>query len=114
MRAERVGAPVDASAGERASVAASAHPLSEYLQLGAGGETQCTWCGTTVAPPGADWKEHATLRRIPLERAGAHREPSGEYVLIEACCSSCGTLLDTDVAMGDDPPLHDRVQPASA
>ncbi|MBM3677040.1 MAG: hypothetical protein FJW96_04035, partial [Actinobacteria bacterium] len=32
------------------------------------------------------------------------------YLLIEACCPGCGTLLDTDVAVGDDPPLHDLVR----
>ena len=61
------------------------------------------------ADAGKDWKEHATLRRVPIEHAGAKREPAGEYFLLEACCSSCGTLLDTDVVRGDDGPLHDRV-----
>ena len=74
------------------------------------GATQCTWCGAEVAPIGADWKDHAVLRRPPVERAGPHRVASGEFFLIEACCPGCGTLLDTELAAGDDPHRHDRVR----
>jgi hypothetical protein len=84
--------------------------LSEYLQRTAEGATQCTWCGAEVAPVGADWKDHALLRRLPVERAGPHRTASGEFFLVEACCPGCATLLDTELAAGDDPHRHDRVR----
>ena len=113
IRGERLGRGVEPELGVRAAVAPSGRPLAEYLQQTAEGETQCTWCGEGLAPAEHDWKRHATLRRLPLERAGAYREPAGEYVLIEACCPRCGTLLDTDVARDDDPPLNDRVRWAS-
>ena len=110
IRGERLGRPVAPDAAARRDVVASGRPLSEYLQLTSGGETQCTWCGASIGAPGQDWKQYAVQRRLPVERAGAHREPAGEYFLIEACCPGCGTLLDTDVALNDDPPLHDRVR----
>ena len=84
--------------------------LSECLQQASDGSTQCTRCGTAVAPAGADWKEHGVLRRLPIEHAGPLRTPAGEFFLVEACCPGCGTLLDTDVVLGDDPPLHDRIE----
>ena len=114
IRSERVGRTVEASAGERANIAPTGRPLGEYLQLDAEGATECTWCGQTLAGAGQDWKDHATLRRLPIEHAGANREPAGEYFLLEACCSGCGTLLDTDVVRGDDGPLHDRIRPGEA
>ena len=39
------------------------------------------------------------------ERAARTAPPSGEFFLIEAFCPGCGTLLDADLAAGDDPPL---------
>jgi N-methylhydantoinase B len=114
IRSERVGRAVEASAGERANIAPTGRPLGEYLQLDAEGATECTWCGQTLSGAGQDWKDHATLRRLPIEHAGANREPAGEYFLLEGCCSGCGTLLDTDVVRGDDGPLHDRIRPGEA
>jgi N-methylhydantoinase B len=109
IRAERLGR--EPSAGEeRREVAPTGMRISEYLQRTRAGETQCTWCGEVVAPAGTDWKDHAALRRLPVERAGPLRTASGEFFLVEACCPTCGTLLDTDLAAGDDPPLHDRIR----
>jgi N-methylhydantoinase B len=94
---------------ERADVPRTGRRLSEYLQRTEAGSTQCTWCGAEVAPEGADWKEHAALRRIPVEDAGPLRTAAGEFFLIQACCPNCGTLLDAELAAGDEPPLSDRV-----
>ena len=84
--------------------------ISEWLQRASDGSTQCTRCGAVVAPPQSDWKEHCVLRRLPIERAGPLRTPAGEFFLVEACCPGCAALLDTDVVLGDDPPLHDRIE----
>lgn len=108
IRAERLGREADGPE-ERVEVEQSGMPIAEYLQRTAAGATQCTWCGAELAPAGADWKDHAVLRRVPTERAGAFRTGGGEFFLLEACCPSCATLLDTDLAAADDPPLHDRV-----
>lgn len=114
IRAQRLGHAVEPDRADRGPVSASGRPLSEYLQLDADGATQCTWCGVAFAPAGTRWKEHAIVRRLPVELAGANREPAGEYFLLEACCPGCGTLLDTDVARGEDEPLHDHVRPGAA
>ena len=109
IRAERTGREVDPQFAVRREVPVTRRRLGEYLQQADDG-TQCTWCGHTVAPSGADWKERAVLSRVPASDAGSYRDETGEFVLIRACCPQCGTLLDTDLARGDDPPLHDRVR----
>jgi hypothetical protein len=109
IREARIGHPIADGAATRRSVPASGMRISEYLQRTSGGATQCTWCGCEVAPAGVDWKEHAVLRRVPTSQAGPLRTGRREFALIEACCPQCGTLLDTDLAAGDDPPLHDRI-----
>ena len=109
IRSERAGKPIADTLAERAEVGRTGMRLGEYLQRSADGATQCTWCGETFAPADADWKEHAVLHRSPLSRAGAHRPDTSEFVLIESCCPGCGTLLETELARLDDPPLHDRI-----
>jgi N-methylhydantoinase B len=109
IRAERTGREVDPELLARREVPASGRPLGEYLQQ-ADDSVQCTWCGHALAPANADWKERAALSRVPASDAGSHRPDTGEFFLIRACCPECGTLLDTDLARGDDPPLHDRVR----
>lgn len=109
IRSERAGQPVDPGLAERQAIAPTGRRISEYLQRALDGATQCTWCGRALAPAGADWKEHVVLRRSPVTKAGPLRADTGQFFLLEACCPGCGTLLDTDLALGDDPPLHDRV-----
>lgn len=107
LRSRRAGRRLDPAAGKRAAVPATGMRIGEYLQRAGDGATQCTWCGHSLAPAGVDWKQHAVLHRSPLP-ADVPTRPT-EFVLIEACCPGCGTLLDTDLAHGDDPPLHDRI-----
>ncbi len=109
LRAERLGRPFEA-ADERSDVPRTGKRLAEYLQRTASDATQCTWCGTEVAPAGTDWKDHAVLRRLPVEKTGPNRTVAGEFFLIEAFCPGCATLLDAELAAGDDPPRHDRVR----
>jgi N-methylhydantoinase B len=109
IRARRIGREVDPELAVRREVPATGRRLGEYLQQADDG-TQCTWCGHVLAPVDADWKERAALSRVPTADAGPYRDETGEFVLIRACCPDCGTLLDTDLARGDDPPLHDRVR----
>ena len=109
LRVERLGRPFEA-ADERSDVPRTGKRLAEYLQRTASDATQCTWCGTEVAPAGTDWKDHAVLRRLPVEKTGPNRTVAGEFFLIEAFCPGCATLLDAELAAGDDPPRHDRVR----
>jgi N-methylhydantoinase B len=110
IRSERAGKSVPETLAESAPVERTGMRLGEYLQRSVEGATQCTWCGEEFAPAGAEWKDHAVLHRSPLSRAGAHRPDSPEFVLIESCCPACGTLLETELARLDDPPLHDRIE----
>jgi N-methylhydantoinase B len=110
IRSLRLGKPAPATAGTRAEVPASGMRIGEYLQRAADGSTQCTWCGERFAGAGADWKDLAAVHRVPLSRAGSHRPDDGEFVLIESACPGCGTLLETELARSDAPPLHDRIE----
>ncbi len=110
IRAERIERSVDVGLAERQSVAPSGRRINEYLQQSSAGATECTWCGYEVAPAGADWKAHAVLRRDDISRAGPLRTAGYGYVLVEAFCPQCATLLDTDIALNDDPPLIDRIE----
>jgi N-methylhydantoinase B len=109
IRSERLGREVDAGLVGRREVEATGMWMSEYLQRAGDGSTQCTWCGATVAPAGEDWKEHAQRLRAPTSIAGPERGAE-EFELIEALCPGCGTMLDVDLAMGEDRPLNDRVE----
>jgi N-methylhydantoinase B len=109
LRAERLGGKLNGAPAERQSVPVTGRRLGEYLQQTRDGATQCTWCGQEVAPAGVHWKDRAVLRRWPVSRSGPLRTGDG-FALIEACCPHCATLLDTDLALGDDPPLYDRVE----
>ena len=107
IRAERLGRAAET---RQRDVPRTGMRISEYLQRTPAGATQCTWCGGEFAGVGVDWKDAAVLRRVPIEQAGPLRPPTAEFTLVEACCPSCGTLLDTELAALDDEPLHDRVR----
>ena len=109
IRSERAGQAVSSDCAERQAVAPSGQPLGEYLQLTADGGTECTWCATALASKGERWKDRCVLRRRPIDAAGPSRAGDSEFLLIEAICPTCGTLLDTDLALGDDAPLHDVI-----
>jgi N-methylhydantoinase B len=109
IRRERIGVGVDDSRATRQDVPRTGRRLSEYLQQDADGRTQCTWCGEAFAPAGEPWKNHAALSRVPVSQAGPRRSDAGGLELIRCCCPACATLLDTDLALPGDGPLHDRV-----
>lgn len=110
IRADRAGKPLTVEVLARQGITPTGRRLGEYLQATTSGAVQCTWCGDEVAPAGEDWKDHAVIHRQPISQSGALRPGDGEYFMLQACCPGCGTLLDTDLARGDDPPLHDRVR----
>jgi N-methylhydantoinase B len=88
-------------------VAGSGRPIGEYLQQSAEGATQCTWCATIVSGAETPWKHAAAEVRSPVGKAGSHRSTDLDFWLVEHCCPTCATLLDTEVVWRDDPPLHD-------
>ena len=110
IREERLGRPVASGAGARQPVPDSGMRISEYLQRTAAGATQCTWCGGEVAPAGGRWKDRAAQRVLPLSAAGPGRSAGGAFVLKQFVCPGCATLLDTEAARVEDPPLHDDIR----
>jgi N-methylhydantoinase B len=108
IRAGRIGRAVEPQSATRADIASSGRPLGEYLQQTGDGATQCTWCGEVVAAAGAPWKDAAAEVRSPVAKAGSHRSTDEDFALVEYCCPSCATLLDSEVVWRDDPPLHDN------
>lgn len=109
IREARIGRPLGAGLNARQSIPVSGRRINEYLQQTSAGATQCTWCGHQVSSADVDWKEQAVLLRSDVSKAGALRASGHGYVLIEAFCPHCATLLDTDIALNDDAPLHDRI-----
>jgi N-methylhydantoinase B len=113
LRTERLnGKKPKADLRARAEIARTPYRLGEYLQVVRARNAafvQCTWCGERICPPESDWKEHVVSRKSPPSKAGPLRVDSGKFFLLEFFCPGCATALDVDIALQDDPPLHDRV-----
>lgn len=109
LREERIGRPVEETAGARADVPPSGRRINEYLQR-RDADTQCTWCGGTVAAAGEPWKAGAVRRDAPPTSGGPLRESLHGLVLRHYLCPTCATLLETEVAHEDDPVLHDDIR----
>ena len=71
----------------------------------------CRSCMAPVATADAAWKEHAVLEEMPLcEAGGPYATAGGDVHLRRFYCKSCGTLLDSEVALPGEPFLADRVE----
>jgi len=113
LRKERIGRAVPAELWSRRDVARSGHPLGEYLQYqgaGACASVQCTWCGERLAKAAERWKERAVRRELPTTAGGPLRASAPGIVLRHFHCPNCATLLDTEVTLAQDAPLHDEVK----
>ncbi|MBD9375441.1 hypothetical protein IB238_22740 [Rhizobium sp. ARZ01] len=70
----------------------------------------CRQCGTAICPTSAEWKAHAVLSEEPLARSGAAFSGVSEVLQLRRFfCASCGTTLDTEMAMPGEPFLVDRI-----
>ncbi len=88
----------------------STQRISETL-VAEGGMTRCRACNHSIAPNGESWKTHAALTTVPVRSLpGAASAVQEKVVLRRFACPNCGALLDTEVAMPEDPFLEDRVQ----
>ena len=88
--------------------------LSQRLEIREGADGQavcCRGCGEAVAPAGAAWKPNALLRETRLRDVAPLYKTSEDLLLREFVCRGCGALLDTEIALPDDPFLEDRVVP---
>ena len=78
---------------------------------------QCK-CGYSICGGEQNFKEHVLLIESPLEKVGPLSDvgrKGGSFVFREFCCPECATLLATEVAMKDEPILHDiQLQPVKS
>lgn len=81
------------------------------MQAEAGRVIACRACSAQICAVDAPWKEHAVLRETPLkDAAGATYRSAGDDVLLRRFyCGSCGTTLDSEIALPGEPFLLDRV-----
>lgn len=73
-----------------------------------GGNTACAECRTALARTGMPWKPHAVLKTQPVGALpGAGSAIEERVVLRLFSCPACGSLLDTETALPEDPFLED-------
>ncbi len=83
--------------------------ISETLVADAG-NLVCARCSHALAAVGTTWKSKAALTTVPLtSMPGAGSAVEARVVLRRFACPGCGSLLDTETAMPDDPFLDDVV-----
>ena len=108
IRSERIGRVAERSWATRADVTPTGRPLGEYLQQPPTARRSARGAGIRSLPPKEPWKASAVAVRSPMQKAGSRRSTDPDFFLVEYCCPSCATLLDSEVVWRDDPPLHDR------
>ena len=77
------------------------HPLRENVEIhdGDGGEwVRCSRCQHNHCRADQDWKEFCQVRLLSPAKAGElMTDLTGQYLLRQIYCPSCGALLDTDL-----------------
>ena len=80
------------------------------LQIKSGGrELSCANCGHVFAINGAGWKSDAHCQERPLNTVARSYSTPDSVTVREYRCPACASLLDTEIAYRDDPPLIDRL-----
>ena len=75
------------------------------------GKIACADCGRALGEAGQPWKRHAALTITPIkDLPGAASAVDVRVVLRYFACPGCGSLLDTETALPEDPFLDDVVQ----
>jgi len=89
-------------------------PISPKLDIRAakdGERIACSACGHGLAPAGTPWKGQAVLRESSMNGVGGKAYTGApEAILRQFSCPSCGTLLDTEMALPGEPFLDDIVR----
>lgn len=91
--------------------------LNDYLEMvadGGGHVIRCR-CGHVIGPAAENYKLAVLCAVAPVSEAGPNVNPygvgEGRFVVRRYSCPGCLTLLDVEIAMGDEPPRWD-LQPA--
>lgn len=88
----------------------TARRISETL-VAEGGMVRCRACNHAIAPTGESWKVRAALSNVPVRSLpGTASAVEEKVVLRRFACPGCAVLLDTEIAMPEDPFLEDRVR----
>lgn len=79
---------------------------------GKGRHFACACCDADLGPVSENYKSHAVRKDQPVEKSNPLIGDPARYVDAKVWfrafhCPNCGTLLDTEVAVGEDPVLHD-------
>ncbi len=75
------------------------------------GHICCASCAQSLATTDESWKPKAALSVVRVsELPGAGRNVESRVVLRRFSCPHCGRLLDTEVALPEDPYLEDVVK----
>jgi N-methylhydantoinase B len=88
--------------------------LNAYISIvhedGARPVLQCR-CGHILGAATENYRALSREARFPVQRVGPHADPHGRgthrFELREYYCPGCLVLIETDVALQDDPLLHD-------
>jgi len=86
--------------------------LSQSLEIENGEReamVRCRGCRHRLCVAREAWKAHAALQERPLKQIAAIYTTAQQLMLREFCCPSCGALLDTEIALPDDPFLEDMI-----
>jgi N-methylhydantoinase B len=115
MRAQRAAEAVPGPAVRPAADASlpsdGALVIHEYLALD-GGRVRCRRCGQDLGAPADNYKLATLWRRLEVGDIGSGYNDRAVYVddevsLRQCICPGCGTLLESELALEDEPPVHD-------
>jgi N-methylhydantoinase B len=112
LRAERLGRAPERTAGSPPvdDVLLRVADVLVVLRAKDGARFACASCGHGLGPVDGDWKALAVRRDRPLADAGERFGDPGRFLdagfhFRQFLCGGCGTLLETEVAAVEDPPL---------
>ena len=67
----------------------------------------CKHCNHRFTSSSENWKSRANLDELPLRELGTPYTTGENVILRKFSCPGCGVLLDSEIAMPDDPFLED-------
>jgi acetone carboxylase gamma subunit len=67
----------------------------------------CSHCQHSLATIEKNWKYAANLDEQNLQELGSPHTTGAEVILRKFSCPGCGSLLDSEIAMPEDPFLED-------
>ncbi len=84
--------------------------MSESLIIRESGNEKiisCRKCNRALSPAGTPWKAHASLSENPIQGLCKPYTAAEKVMLRMFACPECGALLDTEIALSEDPFLDD-------